>query len=99
MPANDARDRPMTTDPQTHALRPPRTIDIFVPPNPSPWLIKALVPVNRVLCLGGVPGLRSTPSSAGCRASGAWRTFVRLIFRKRTRRGFVRHSAREMQPS
>ncbi len=49
----EAQDRP--------APKPPRTIDIFVPPKPSPWLIKALVPVNRVLCLGGVPGLRSLP--------------------------------------
>lgn len=39
----------------------PRRIDVFVPPEPSPRLIKALAPVNRVLCLGGVPGLRSLP--------------------------------------
>lgn len=33
----------------------------FRPPEPSPALIKALVPVNRVLCLGGVPVLRHMP--------------------------------------
>jgi hypothetical protein len=33
----------------------------FVPPRPSPLLIRALVPVNRVLCLAGVPGLRALP--------------------------------------
>jgi hypothetical protein len=36
-------------------------LDTFVAPVPSPLLIKALVPVNRVLCLGGVPGLRALP--------------------------------------
>lgn len=51
----------MTTAPETEAPKPLRTIDIFVPPEPSPLLIKALGPVNRVLCLGGVPGLRSLP--------------------------------------
>ncbi|MEZ5926316.1 MAG: hypothetical protein R3D57_18255 [Hyphomicrobiaceae bacterium] len=38
-----------------------RRLDVFVAPEPSPRLIKALVPVNRVLCLGGVPGLRALP--------------------------------------
>lgn len=33
----------------------------FVRPRPSPALMKALAPVNRVVCLGGVPGLRSVP--------------------------------------
>lgn len=38
-----------------------RRIDTFVAPEPSALLIKALNPVNRVLCLGGVPGLRALP--------------------------------------
>lgn len=33
----------------------------FAPPRPSPLLIRALAPVNRVLCLHGIPGLRSVP--------------------------------------
>lgn len=33
-------------------------------PVPSPALIRALVPVNRVPCLGGIPGLRSIPGLA-----------------------------------
>ncbi len=33
----------------------------FVAPRPKPWLIAALVPVNRVFCLGGIPGLRRLP--------------------------------------
>ncbi len=46
----------------TEALpKSPRMIDTFVAPEPSALLIKALNPVNRVLCLGGVPGLRSLP--------------------------------------
>jgi hypothetical protein len=36
-------------------------LDTFRTPNPSPWLIKVLAPVNRVLCLGGIPGLRDVP--------------------------------------
>lgn len=36
-------------------------LETFRTPNPSPWLIKALGPVNRVLCLGGIPGLRDVP--------------------------------------
>ncbi|MFO1170619.1 MAG: hypothetical protein U1E49_06565 [Hyphomicrobiaceae bacterium] len=46
----------------TEALpKSPRMIDTFVAPKPSALLIKALNPVNRVLCLGGVPGLRALP--------------------------------------
>lgn len=33
----------------------------FAAPRPRRWLIAALVPVNRVLCLGGIPGLRRLP--------------------------------------
>lgn len=36
-------------------------LETFRAPDPSPWLIKALGPVNRVLCLGGIPGLRDVP--------------------------------------
>ena len=36
-------------------------LDTFVPPTPSPRLIRALAPVNRVLCLAGTPGLRDLP--------------------------------------
>jgi hypothetical protein len=36
-------------------------LETFRAPNPSPWLIKALGPVNRVLCLGGIPVLRDVP--------------------------------------
>ena len=36
-------------------------LDTFRAPDPSPWLIKALAPVNRVLCLGGTPVLRDVP--------------------------------------
>jgi len=33
----------------------------FVAPRAKRWLISALVPINRVLCLGGIPGLRRLP--------------------------------------
>jgi len=33
----------------------------FVTPRPSALVMRALVPVNRALCLGGVPGLRGLP--------------------------------------
>ena len=36
-------------------------LDTFVPPRPSPGLMGALAPVNRVLCLAGTPGLRAIP--------------------------------------
>ena len=36
-------------------------LETFKAPDPSPWLIEALGPVNRVLCLGGIPGLRDVP--------------------------------------
>jgi hypothetical protein len=40
---------------------PSARLTTFVPPRPSPLLIRTLVPVNRVLCLGGIPGLRALP--------------------------------------
>jgi hypothetical protein len=36
-------------------------LNTFAAPRPQRWLIAALVPVNRVLCLGGIPGLRRIP--------------------------------------
>ncbi|MCU0868769.1 MAG: hypothetical protein MUF30_04085, partial [Burkholderiales bacterium] len=35
--------------------------DTFVAPRLVPWLVDALVPVNRWLCLAGTPGLRDVP--------------------------------------
>ena len=34
------------------------SLDVFVPPAPSQWLIRAMTPVNRVVMLKGFPGLR-----------------------------------------
>jgi hypothetical protein len=43
-------------------VKPPRNrLNTFVPPRPSPALIDLLTPVNRLLCLHGVPWLRCTP--------------------------------------
>lgn len=36
-------------------------LNIFVPPRPSPGLIAFLVPVNRIVALAGIPGLRRVP--------------------------------------
>ena len=36
-------------------------LDTFVAPRPNRGLMRALAPVNRVLCLGGIPGLRRVP--------------------------------------
>jgi hypothetical protein len=47
--------------PQATASARPGRLETFAPPRPNPFLIRALVPVNRVLCLGGVPLLRSLP--------------------------------------
>lgn len=33
-------------------------LDVFVPPKPSSWLIRAMTPVNRLFMLSGFPGLR-----------------------------------------
>ncbi len=41
--------------------RPPSQLTTFVSPTPRPALIRALGAVNRVLCLGGIPGLRRVP--------------------------------------
>lgn len=38
-------------------------LETFRTPKPSPWLIGALAPVNRVLCLGGTPVLRDLPGA------------------------------------
>lgn len=46
------------TDP---AKSPRDRLNTFVAPRPSPALMRALAPVNRVLCLKGVPGLRDAP--------------------------------------
>jgi hypothetical protein len=51
-------------DAGTQQEKPGTRLDTFVKPVPSPALIRALVPVNRVLCLGGIPGLRSIPGLA-----------------------------------
>jgi hypothetical protein len=47
--------------PLAQAPRKAGRLETFRAPNPSPWLIKVLGPVNRVLCLGGIPGLRDVP--------------------------------------
>jgi hypothetical protein len=36
-------------------------LNTFVAPRPTKALIRALTPVNRIFCLGGVPGLRAVP--------------------------------------
>ena len=42
--------------------RPTRSrLNTFVPPRPSPGLIRLLVPVNRILGLAGIPALRRIP--------------------------------------
>lgn len=53
----------MTSLPAKNApgSRAPGRLDTFVAPRPSPGLIRAMAPVNRVLCLGGVPLLRDIP--------------------------------------
>lgn len=33
----------------------------FVPPRPNSWLMQALIPVNRIVCLHGLPALRRVP--------------------------------------
>lgn len=52
--------REKSPDESRAASRPGR-LDTFVAPTPSPGLIRAMVPVNRVLCLGGTPILRDLP--------------------------------------
>ncbi|MEZ5773166.1 MAG: hypothetical protein R3D33_00195 [Hyphomicrobiaceae bacterium] len=43
------------------AEHPKGRLETFVRPCPSPLLISALVPVNRLLCLSGIAGLRRVP--------------------------------------
>lgn len=47
--------------PKADGVRRAGRLETFRAPKPSPWLIKALAPVNRVLCLGGTPLLRDVP--------------------------------------
>lgn len=47
--------------PATPPARKAGRLETFRAPRPSPRLIKALAPVNRVLCLGGIPVLRDVP--------------------------------------
>jgi hypothetical protein len=42
-------------------LRRRNRLDTFVAPRPSPALISLLGPVNRLVCLAGIPGLRDLP--------------------------------------
>ncbi len=39
----------------------PNVLTTFKAPRPNAWLMRGLDPVNRVLCLGGIPGLRGLP--------------------------------------
>jgi hypothetical protein len=45
----------------TSPAKPAGRLETFVAPRPSPALIRALIPVNRIVCLGGIPGLRAVP--------------------------------------
>ncbi len=58
----------------------PSRLDTFVPPRPSHRLMRALVPVNRLLNLAGVPGLRSVPGLNAVPGISGLCNVVRLDF-------------------